>query len=217
MQSLEERSVEVCHQAYQLLCAKLSGGSVVVQNEASLQFQLASILKNLGELFVFGADERFSIELEKLVVNHEAAFAKSGSPRARVDIWYQFENRISGDIVRTAIELKFFKKENHREPNNRYDAFGDILNLEGYGEHSDLGFLMIFTDHPHYVSHEKYSSNTGDFDLRHGSKYQAPMELQYRTSVPYGPPIRLQNNYEFHWDTLDGGMFALVVPVRTGG
>ncbi|MBL4575747.1 MAG: hypothetical protein JKY51_06580 [Opitutaceae bacterium] len=214
MLSLEDRSKKVFEEAYAVLCRKLSGGAVVVQNEASLQLQLASILKTLGELSVFKPDERFSIELEKSVTNGEALFAKSGSRRAKIDIWYQFEDRSSGEKVRTAIELKFFKRENHREPDNRYDVYKDLLNLEGYGQHSDLGFLAVFTDHQHYVSQELYSEDTKDFDFRDGSTYRTPTELFYRTSKPYGPPIVLQGDYDFKWDHRGGGLYALKTAVR---
>lgn len=102
---------------------------------------------------------------------------------------------------RCAIELKFFKKENHREPNNRYDVFFDLANLEMYKESEiDLCFFMLGTDHEHYVNQKYYSVNTKDFDFKDGSLYRKGTALCYNTSKHYGPDIILKNDYKFLWD-----------------
>jgi len=102
-----------------------------------------------------------------------------------------------------AIELKYLKKLNHREPNNRYDVICDISNLEKYKEeYFDIGYLLVLTDHEHYVNQKEYSDDTKDFDFRHNIQYKAKTKLVYRTEKPYGQPLVLNGNYTFKWNTL---------------
>jgi hypothetical protein len=213
VRSLRDRAEWVADQSFACLREKIEGGSINVGNEASLQLQLASIIKNLGELVTARPSERFYIELEKNVINSEALFQKSGSRRAKIDIWYCLENLQDETIYRVAMELKYFKRENHREPNNRADVFKDIRNLENYGEHVEAGFMLVFTDHEHYVSNAEYSADTADFDFRHGRHYAANTVLTYRTNTPYLAPISLQGDYHFSWITVDGGLSALKLAV----
>ena len=145
----EERISQIVEIAYERLCGKVTGKRIEVANEASLQLHLASILKTLGELYEESPDQRFNIELEKNVALSGSEFAKSGTENARVDIWLSLEEIGGGERHACAVELKYFKRANHREPNNRYDVFKDLHNLERYGDFVDTGFLLVATDHPH--------------------------------------------------------------------
>ncbi len=49
-------------------------------------------------------------------------FGKSGSEKAKVDIFCSYTNVCSAKTHSCAIEIKYLKKKNHREPNNRYDV-----------------------------------------------------------------------------------------------
>jgi len=209
----KQRLKEIVELAFESLYKKINGGLVVVENEASLQLQLSSIIKTLGELFVYQRDELFSIELEKPVLLSNGCFEKSKSSKAKIDIFITIENLTSREKHNCAIELKFFKKANHREPNNRYDVFKDISNLENYGEFADYGVLLVATDHEHYISQETYSRDTCDFDFRQGSKYKTGKVLEYRTSKPYGDPIKLNNDYEFKWKNTTGGVSFMLLEV----
>lgn len=209
----EGRLRQLVELAFDRLCGKINGRRVIVNNEASLQLQLASILKALGELYEETPDERFNIELEKDVRLSDGSFEKSGSDRAKIDIWLSIEDVVSRHKHACAIELKYFKKDNQREPNNRYDVFRDLQNLERYGDFVDYGVLIVATDHPHYINKESYSANTGDFDFRHGSRYDAGTTLDYRTNVPYGPPITLHGSYSFNWRRVDNGLSFLFLEV----
>lgn len=213
----KERIRQIVEIAYERLCGKVTGKRIKVANEASLQLQLASILKTLGELYEETPDQRFNIELEKNVALSDSEFAKSRTKNAKIDIWLSLEDAGGGERYACAIELKYFKKANRREPNNRYDVFRDLHNLERYGDFVDTGFLLVATDHPHYISQSAYSDDTGDFDFRNGSNYQAGTDLVYRTQEPYGPPIRLRNNYSFNWRSVESGLNFLFVPVMPCG
>lgn len=199
--------------AFECLQQKINGGRVSIENEASLQLQFAAILKSVGELFENYRDEIFSIELEKPVSLSGATFGKSGSNKAKIDIFFKYTRVSTGETHSCAIELKYFKKKNHREPNNRYDVFDDIRNLENYGAFADCCFMVVATDHDHYVSQETYSPDTGDFDFRNDKTYSAGKIASYRTAEPYGPPIKLAGNYSFKWNTTSDGLHFMQLAV----
>ncbi|WP_420390980.1 hypothetical protein [Marinobacter sp.] len=209
----EQRIKQIVEIAYDRLCGKITGQRIAVSNEASLQLQLASILKTLGELYEEAPEERFNIELEKNVSLSSGAFVKSNTGKAKIDIWFSLENVENGESHACAIELKYFKKANHREPNNRYDVFKDLHNLERYSGSVDSGFLLVATDHPHYINQEHFSKATEDFDFREGRTYRAGTELVYGTQDPYGPPITLEGSYNFSWRAVETGLSFLFVPV----
>lgn len=209
-----DRLIRTFDLAYECLRRKINGGRILVDNEASLQLQFASILKSVGELLEVERDEFFSIELEKAVRLNGEAFGKSGSDRAKIDVFFSFTNAATRESVSCAVEMKFFKKKNHREPNNRYDVYADIQNLESYGNFADYCFLVVATDHDHYVSQDAYSPDTTDFDFRHGRQYVTGTPATYRTTNPYGPSITLHNSYSFAWDTAAGGLHFLQLPVE---
>lgn len=213
----EQRIKQIVSVAYERLCGKITGQRIQVANEASLQLQFASILKTIGELYEESPSERFDIELEKNVTLTGGKFVKSGTENAKIDIWISLSDAESEERHACAIELKYFKRANHREPNNRYDVFKDLKNLERYGEFADVGFLLVATDHPHYINQEEYSSDTEDFDFRHGTEYKAGTEMVYRTEKPHGVPITLSNNYTFKWQTVESSLsflFVSVVPCK---
>ena len=212
-----DRLIEIVEFSYTRLREKINGGRICVENEASLQLQLSAILKATGELFERSKNEMFTIELEKPVVLPGGLFGKSGTTKAKIDIWISFENLETRMKHSCAIELKFFKYANHREPNNRYDIFSDILNLEAYGNFADIGFMIVATDHKHYVNQEIYSQDTAAFDCRHGKSYIAGTELTYNTDKPYGAPIKLHNPYSFSWDECSDGIHFLKLQVVPRG
>jgi hypothetical protein len=204
---------EIVDFAYARLLARINGGRIRIDNEASLQLQFSSILKTIGEIYECSKNDVFSVELEKPVTLEGNIFGKSGTHKAKIDIWLCLEDVKTGTKQSCAIELKYFKRANQREPNNRYDVFADIQNLEHYGRVAEQGFLVVATDHPHYVTQDNYSLDTADFDFRHSKMYQAGTTLTYKTATPYGKPICLGNSYSFSWNMSPGGMHFLKLPV----
>jgi len=191
---------EIISLGFQILQNKISGGLIDFNNEASIQMQLGIILNTIGKLFESKQNDTFNIELESnFFINSN--FVKSGSNKAKIDIAMCFGNK---DTFSTAaIELKYLKKSSFREPNNRYDVICDISNLEKYKEeYFDIGYLLVLTDHEHYVNQKEYSDGTKDFDFRHNIQYKSKTKLVYRTEKPYGQPLVLNGNYFFKWNTL---------------
>ena len=191
---------EIIELSYKILIRKLGNGSLIALNEAAFQLEFGHILKTIGNLYEFRLEDKFHLEFETIKTLKTKSI-KSKSLRARIDLFIRYQNDESETKV--AIELKFFKKANHREPNNRYDVFKDISNLESYKENEiDLCYFILATDHEHYCYQETYSKDTEDFDFRNGKKYNAGEILQYKTPIPYGKDIVLKNNYEFTWTTI---------------
>ena len=212
--SADDRLVRVFDLAYECLRRKINGGRIRVENEASLQLQFAAILKSVGELLEVERDEFFAIELEKPVTLSDRSFGKSGSAKAKIDIYFSYTNATTKAVRSCAVEMKFFKKQNHREPNNRYDVFADIHNLENYGHVADQCFMVVGTDHDHYVNQPQYSADTSDFDFRQGASYAAGATATYRTAKVYGAPITLRGSYAFAWDQTREGLHFLRVHVE---
>lgn len=179
------------------LVNKVSGGNIDFHNEASMQLQLGTIFSAIGGTFEYKPRDKFHIELESYA-DLSGISVKSGTNTALIDV-----SMCLGDnhnFATAAVELKFFKKKNQREPNNRYDVFADLKNLETYKKHGyDICAFLLLTDHEHYVRHSGYSTATSEFDFRHNEKYKAGTTLTYRTPKPYGAPITLQTDLYFQW------------------
>lgn len=192
---------EIIETSYKLLTHKLAYGGLIARNESSFQLEFGHILKTLGQLYEFRLVDKFHLEFETYI-SHNQTSNKSKSNRARVDLLLKYQD--NSIYTTAAIELKFFKKENHREPNNRYDVFKDISNLELYKEHNiDICYFILATDHSHYYNQDNYSSDTEDFDFRHDTSYKKGTELEYKTTKPYGPKITLNQDYDFSWDNIN--------------
>lgn len=197
IEKYRDRLKEIIEMSFRTMEMKLANGGIISKNEASFQLELGYILKVFGQLFEFNPNEKFNLEMESYIDLKKDSI-KSKSKKARVDILMTFGSE--DEFAKGAIELKFFKKINHREPNNRYDVFKDISNLEAYKANGiDLNYLFLSTDHSHYVNQLEYSADTKDFDIRKGAKYCSGQVLEYRTAKPFGPPIILKGNYEFDW------------------
>lgn len=199
---------EIIETAYKLLTHKLAFGGLTARNESAFQLEFGHILKTLGQLYEFRLVDKFHLEFETYIVLNENSI-KSRTDRARVDLLIKYQDNDS--LTKAAIELKFFKKENHREPNNRYDVFKDLSNLELYKSHGiDLCYFILATDHSHYSHQDKYSVDTADFDFRHDSEYKPGKILQYKTAKPFGPDITLRQDYRFKWDMINDLYFLKV-------
>ena len=197
---------KIIEASYDLLLGQVAKGRIVIHNEASFQLHFAYILKTVGELMQFSPNDTFTIQLETPYLSL-GTLNKSGSSRAKIDIVIGLQN--PSEASDCAVELKFIQRDNHREPNNRYDVYKDLHNLEDYvnsGKYN-FGLFFISTDHLHYVNQDSYSPDTADFDFRHCTIYEAGRVLEYRTAKPYGGPLTLRNSYHFIWEKAGGNFF----------
>lgn len=186
---------ELFGRALQEVIGQVNRGELGETNEATVQHHLALSMHLLARQ----AGLPFSIIMERRVQRANGVlFPKKQRNTAEIDIFFTVDE----DNTRCAVELKLFKRINQREPNNRYDSYADLANLEIYlEEHCDLGFFVLLTDHPHYYDPKfgDHWPDTADFCLREGHVYQAHRELVYRTNTPYGPPLALSHGYTFEW------------------
>jgi hypothetical protein len=178
-------------------------------NEATAQHHLALAM----HLSAQAQSIPIEMILEKRVRLENGVFPKRQKSNADIDLFVQYQTNKS----RLAVELKLFKAENHREPNNRYDAFADIGNLEIYKSKGlcDLAYFVLITDHPHYFDQNfrPLSDATAGFNLRQGSRYEATTTLEYKTAKPYGPPITLMGDYSFQWQNAPNAWRVLALEV----
>lgn len=208
IEKYKKRLNKIINLSFELLEMKIANGGIISKNEASFQLELGYILKVIGQLHQFHPNEKFHLELENTIKLKNNSI-KSKSNKARIDIYLEFGTE--KEKVNSAIELKFLKKQNHREPNNRYDIFKDLANLEDYKDNGiDLCYFYISTDHSHYVNQKEYSKYTRDFDFRNGKEYISGTRLEYKTKKPYGKPISLTGNYRFNWKTIENLNFMKV-------
>ncbi|AMK26455.1 hypothetical protein K426_27780 (plasmid) [Sphingobium sp. TKS] len=125
---------EIVQIAVPRLFAQIHGGRIACESEATLQLHLGRIIATVADLAIVAPRETFAIELEKPLTGGR-------TKRGRMDIWFKLTSDTDVEW-RCAIELKFFKRANQREPNNRYDVFKDIARLE---QCSDTGDRKIRT------------------------------------------------------------------------
>jgi len=185
----------------ELLTTQLACGRLSLTSEASIQLHLGMILHQIGNTYCFSKSESFHVELE-VPFTSATLLMKSKTKKALIDLVVTFQDlQHPEQTVKAAIELKHYQAKNQREPNNRYDAFMDLKNLEAYvdAKQADIGAFILITDHIHYIIKPK-SSQTNDFDLSHGATYKYGTVLSYRTDKPYGDPILLKRDYCFEWN-----------------
>lgn len=198
-----ERLQRIVAKAVPILFDQIEGGRVPVESEASLQLHLGRIIMTVADLEMVSPRETFSIELEKPL---------GGGGRGRLDIWFQLTTG-DGQRWRCAMELKFFKKASQAEPVNRHKTMRDVARLERCGDVADTGFMLVATNHPHYVEWDYYSPDTADFDFRNGQRYVAGTTMTYRTPGSKLEAITLVNDYEFVWTAATRQLRYLLLPV----
>lgn len=200
-----ERLQRIVENAVPILFDQIEGGRVPVQSEASLQLHLGRIIMTVADLEMVSPRETFAIELEKPL---------GGSGRGRLDVWFRLTTDDDHEY-RCAMELKFFKKASQAEPVNRHNVMLDIARLEKCGDVAEIGFMLVVTDHPHYVDWESYSHDTADFDFRHGRRYASGTVMTYRTPGSTRTSITLRNDYEFAWTEATRQLRYLLLKVPT--
>jgi hypothetical protein len=197
---------EIVKRSSELLVKKLANGGITSKNEASLQLELAYILKSLGQLYEFKKEDDFHVELEK-VVKLKTDSTKSGNKKAKIDIYIVY--KVDGEECKAAIELKYPIKSAGTETDYRCEVFADISNLERYNEDqiTDVGFLVFATDNPHYYnnknnSEKEYGEAAKEFDFRNGKTHKAGKQLVRKKlgTDEVWWDITLSNDYEFVWE-----------------
>lgn len=186
--TLKERLKQIVDSSYVLLCNKIAGGTIKICNEASLQMQLGVILKQIGQLYEFEKDDRFSIELETWQPIESTSKSKNG--RARCDISLKLTN--NKETQEAAIELKHFRHStNEAVTDNRFALLLDLENLEHYKANNPnlLCYEIVYTDNENYTK------------INNRSKIRITPIISGNIEPYCGRTITLQNNYSSVWDS----------------
>ena len=150
--SLPKRMEQIISVSYDILCNKIANGSIIVQNEASLQMQFGVILKQVGQLYEFSDQDHFKIELE--TPREIEASTKSNRGQARCDISLRLFN--DSDSIGAEIELKYFKYDKTQEAvtDNRFSVLMDLENLELYKKREPrlMCYEFVYTDNKNYAN-----------------------------------------------------------------
>lgn len=184
--NFRERLEQIVSVAYDILCNKIAVGSIAVKNEASLQMQFGVLLKQVGSLYEFSIDERFSVELE--IPQYIDASSKSTNGKARCDIYLSFADK--QNCVSAAIELKHFVYDKMQEAvtDNRFAVMQDLENLERYKAKNPtlLCYEIVYTDNPNYANPQTTAG------IKLAPKVTQNYTYRERT-------INLQSSYEAEW------------------
>ena len=208
----KERLKAIIDQAYILLCNKIAGKEIVVNNEASMQLQLGSLIKSLGVLYEFSSIDRFHIELETPESISETAKSKKG---ARCDIKIAFfEGRQKSPKAQAFIELKYFKipsadSSTEATTDNRFGVLMDIENLERYQEELRAGnsikplcYEIVFAENSTYYS------------AKRATGYDIGDNITSESSYSYcGKTVCLKHKYTFHWDKYSDTQYCLKIKI----
>mgnify|MGYP003305375360 CR=1 FL=1 len=196
---LRARMKQMISVSYEILCNKIAKGSLIIENEASLQMQFGVLLSQIGNLYVFSKEELFSVELE---ANKEIeATAKSVNGRARCDIYLTISN--SHSSVSAAIEIKCFITKDNKPSKpttaNRFSVLMDIKNLEGYREKDEtlLCYECVYT----YKGNYHNPNSKSDIKL----VGTLPQRSTFRKE-----PIEIKFGYIADWANYDNHHFLMV-------
>lgn len=189
-----EQIVEI---SYLILQNKIVGGAIDVPNEASMQMQFGVILKQVGQLYEFGEEERFSIALETW--QDIDATSKSGKGRARCDISLKL---VCPDHTQeAAIELKYFRRsKNEAVTDNRFALLLDLENLEHYKAKQPglLCYEIVYTDNENYTKTDNRS------------KIRITPTISGNEEPYAGRTIKLQKSYSSIWDSYKNHHFLKI-------
>lgn len=202
MKSFKERLTEIVQTSYKLLCEKIAGGMIQIDNEASMQLQLAIIMGTIGHFYEFTPEEHFSLKLEYAVKNGNLQTRKSTQNKARIDIYMSLSNDTEKCSV--AMEMKYFPKcDGETVTENRLNFLADIENLEAYIRlgMAEIGFFMLYTTNPNYLMDNRSKVKIGNNSMLKDERAESESFI-------------IQGSYNLKWDSIDNKYF-LLLPIHS--
>lgn len=192
--------IDVCWESFS---AKVGGGLLNINKEASMQLHFAYVLKNSIDLIVHHQDENITIELE-------TGISVKGRTRES-DIVIKIEK---GDAVMyLPIEMKCYKTMSSSgglrgaQDLFRFGVYEDLQLLEQYQQHNVLtGFQLTMTDSRNFVFPKSKEFKSWDYDISDGTIITNGI----RISTPIGGKqvsIELAKSYSFNWKQIGGYFF----------
>ena len=153
--SVEERLKQIIDTSYKLLCNKIVSGNIAVDNEASLQMQLGVLLKQIGQLYEFGKNDHFTVDLETLCDNDtdlKKFVEENKVPSSKIKFFMEDECRYSFTI--NDVPYREFDFEVFDEIANKHVDDYEISKDEMYDMYNSAD----------YYDGDDYSESITDFD-----------------------------------------------------
>jgi len=197
MEQLIKRIKDNVNLCWQSFSAKVGGGLIVINKEASMQLQFAYLLKNSMDLAIHHNDEYVRIELE-------TGIPINGRLR-ECDILIEIKKGEKENFL--PIELKCYRmksasgKLRGAQDLFKFGIYQDLELLESYkiSRKSILsGIQLSMTDNRNFAYPQSKEYKSWDYDISHGHKIENGVQL----NTPIGgkpKSFELTNRYFFDW------------------
>jgi len=184
--------IETCWSSFS---AKVGGGVIAINKEASMQLQFAYLLKNSLDLVIHNSDEEVRVELETTV--------EVDSRNRECDIMLKVNK---GELsVELPIEMKCYKTKSssggYRGAQDlfRYGVYEDMELLEQYVSGNRVqGFQLSMTDSRNFPFPKSKDGKSWDYDISDGTIIRNGASI----NTPIGgkpASVTLNKDYEFNW------------------
>ncbi|MFP5436923.1 MAG: hypothetical protein ACLGH8_04005 [Bacteroidia bacterium] len=195
MKELVSRVNNIINLCWDSFSAKVGGGLIEVNKEASMQLHFAYILKNAADLVLYNKDEQVTIELE-------TSIPVKGRLR-ECDIVIRIEK--ADRLYFLPIEMKCYKTKSASgglrgaQDLFRYGIYEDLQLLENYCSESILqGIQLTMTDSRNFIYPKSKVGKSWVYDISHGSSISQILSLD--TPIGGKPvSVSLNKNYIFDW------------------
>jgi hypothetical protein len=196
MEELIQRVRSMINFCWDSFSAKVGGGIIEINKEASMQLNFAYLLKNTMELSLHNQNESISIELE-------TGIHVNGRMR-ECDIVIRIQK--SNEVRFLPIEMKCYKylasSGGKRGAVDIFykDVYSDLELLEAYNQSDSFlsGIQLTMTDFINLPYPPRRSGKYINYDITHGARVDNGIHL----TTPIGGKdieIRLIGSYHFHW------------------
>ncbi len=196
MDNLIKRVENIIDFCWKNFSAKVGGGLIDVNKEASMQLHFAYVLKNTIDLAIHNKNEKVSIELETTI--------PIDGKTKECDIVVKIEK--GTDILFLPIEMKCYR-EYASSGGKRgaldifvKDVYIDIQLLESYSKKECFlnGILLVMTDLRRVVYPDIKTGKYWNYDISDGTQILGTVTK----NTPIGGfevNVRIDGNYDFNW------------------
>lgn len=208
MEQLVNRVKDIVDFCWNSFSAKVGGGLITINKEASMQLQFAYLVKNTLDLSVYNEDESVELELE-------TAIPVDGRLR-ECDIVIQI---IKGKTeLFLPIEMKCYKEfassGGKRGASDIFmkDVYQDLELLEKYKTQDNYisGIELVMSDLERLVYPKTKRGKKWDYDISQGKTISKGITL----TTPIGGNetfIKLKGSYAFNWEQINDFYFLKLI------
>lgn len=195
MEELVKRVENIIDFSWHNFSAKVGGGLIDVNKEASMQLHFAYILKNSIDLIIHHKDEVLTVELETgILIN--------GRMR-ECDIVIKVQK--GEEICFLPIEMKCYRTKSSSgglrgaQDLFRFGVYEDLQLLEFYEKDNIIdGFQLTMTDSRNFIYPKSKAGKSWDYDISEGTIINKGIVI----NTPIGgkpASVILKKSYSFNW------------------